>query len=569
VRDFRLILAAIVITVLAGCGRGQSHVGPASSNNSPQPKRTVLFEDVYSQSGIDFVTSKPQKPLTILETIGHGAGLIDYDGDGLLDLVLVGPDRVRLYRNLGNFHFSDVTSQAGFRQPGYWGGVAVGDVDNDGKPDLLICGYDCTAFYHNEGGGRFREVTKESELAVKPAVAGEVPEWRTSAGFFDFDNDGKLDIFVCRYAQFGPSTPQLCGEPQGPVEKKFSCSPDIYTPQTGSLYHNLGGGRFEDVTARMGLNTSGGRSLGVAFADYNGDGWIDIAIANDERPGDLFENQSGKRFVNQGPSSATAYNALGHNHGGMGIDWGDYNGDGLVDLFVTTYQNEAKSLYKNLGHGSFTDCGLDSGLAEKIDRWVGFGTKFFDYDRDAYPDLIVTSGHVISNTATVYPGTQYRQPVQLFHNNGGTFEEVTARMGPKAQQLMVGRALVIGDLNNDGLLDAIVTQNEGPPMILANRTVNSNHWMSLRLVGTKSNRDGFGAHVVVQTGSRKQVVDATNSGSYMAAHDPRLFFGLGAATRVDSVEIRWPSGLRQSWKNLAVDCHVLLTEGRAGIENKH
>jgi hypothetical protein len=553
-----------LLSLLCGCNDKPKEIAAVpTSAASAQPAGPAIFEDVHENSGLDFMITKPRQPLNILETIGHGVGLIDYDNDGLLDVVLVGPDQVRLYKNVGSLKFQDVTEKAGLRQPGYWGGVAVGDYDNDGRSDLYLCGYNCSALYRNEGNGRFREVTREAGLQALPPDSRGNGDWRTSAGFMDLDRDGLLDLYVCRYAEFGPNTVHLCGDPQG---EKYSCSPDIYKPQHGFLYRNMGGGKFKDITVEGGLTTAAGRALGVAFADYKDSGWVGIAIANDERPGDLFENNGRMRFINKGVASGTAFNINGHVHGGMGIDWGDYDQDGLLDLFVATYQNEAKSLYHNLGKGQFTDRALDAGLSERMDKWVAFGSKFFDYDRDGYSDLMVTSGHVINNTARVNPGTQYEQPVQLFHNRGGTFEEVTAQMGERARKLIVGRGLAVGDLDNDGRLDVVISQNEGHPMLLHNRVENNNRWISLHLVGVKSNRDGFGARVIVTAQGRRQVIDSSNAGSYMAASDSRLFFGLGPAERADAIEIRWPSGTKQTWKGLEANKFYRLTEGKPTAE---
>ena len=545
----RILPCVLALALLSGCFRrpevvAQVHADPA------RPSSAFLFEDVYDKSGIDFKITKPTGPNNILEAMGHGVALIDFEGDGKLGLLLLGPDRVSLYRNRGGFQFEDVTAYAGFRQKGYWSGVAVGDYDNDGRPDIFLCGYNCSALYHNDGGGRFTEVTVRAGVGVRPPHTGGVPEWRTSAGFVDYDKDGKLDLFICRYAEFGPRSPQLC--PNGTGNERSSCSPDVYSPQKCLLYRNLGGGRFEDVSVKTGVARTSGRALAVAFGDYDNDGWTDIAVANDELAGDLLHNQAGKGFVNVGVASGTALNTNGHVHGGMGVDWMDYDGDGRQDLFVSTYQNEAKNLFHNQGHGLFVDASLDAGLAERMDPWVSFGTKFLDYDRDGFADLIVTSGHVINNTAKIYPDTHQRQPVQLFHNTGGVFKETTDLLGPKARRPLVGRSLVIGDLDNEGRLDVVISQNEGVPLILRNLSTDTNHWLSLRLVGSQSNRDGFGARIEVSAGGRKQIRDATNSGSYLAAGDPRVFFGLGSAEKAD-VTVKWPSGHTQSFVGLQGD----------------
>lgn len=556
-----LIIGSLLIlsVLLTGCPSPGTPPPPPPTQTTNRSE-SVLFEDEYAASGIQFVIKKQRSPLNILETIGHGVGLFDADGDGRIDILLLAPDKVVLYKNQGEYHFQDISAGSGLRQPGYWTGVAVGDYDNDGKPDLYLSGYNASALYHNEGGGHFKAVTEQAGLSAHPPSA-DIGDWRTSAGFADLDNDGKLDLYVCCYAEFGPKSQEFCGDKA--AGKHFSCSPEIYTPLRGSLYRNLGNGQFQDITEQAGLNVASGRALGVAFADYNDDGRLDIALANDVRPGDLFENRGGLRFVNQGVASGTAFDPLGHPHGGMGIDWADYDGDGHPDLFVATYEKEAKSLYRNLGTGFFADVGLDANLSDSMSPWVMFGSRFLDYDNDGRPDLMVTSGHVLDNTAAVTPGTAYRQPVQLFRNDDGKrFEEATARLGSKARTPIVGRGLAVGDLNNSGWLDVVITNLDGSPMLLRNRAQNGHHWITVRLVGTKSNRDGIGARVTVRAGGRTQVCDASSSGSYLTANDPRLHFGLGRATQVESVTVRWPSGHTDIYRGLRADTIYRLTEGR-------
>ncbi|MEP6755662.1 MAG: CRTAC1 family protein [Chthonomonadales bacterium] len=555
-------LAGLAI-VLSGSGCFNSNVAPQAAPSPPVTNSSFtgpfVFEDISKTTGIQFEIKHTKSPLNILDTIGHGVGIVDFDGDGLMDIILLGPDKVKLFKNLGNHKFQDVTDQSGFKQKGYWCGIAIGDYDNCGRPDVFICGYDCSALYHNEGGGRFTDVTAGSGLEVKPSPPAAFPEWRSSAGFMDIDGDGKLDLYVCRYSEFGPSVPQLCGDSTKP--EKYSCGPDAYHPQKGILFKGFGGGKFKDVTKESGMDQVHGRALGVAFFDYDGDGKVDIVVANDEQPGDLMRHKGGMKFENMGTISGTALNTLGHVHGGMGIDTGDYNNDGKMDMFVTTYQNEAKSLYMNLGGGVFQDKALDAGLAEKMDHWVGFGVKFLDYDRDGQLDLAVTSGHVLDNTARVEPGTIYRQPLQLFHLENGVYHETTAQMVQGAPRQLVGRGLATVDLNNRGWLDVIVTDHEGPTLFLKNAGLDKNHFINLQFVGTKSNRDGFGTMVKLTSGGRSQWKMVSNAGSYVTASDPRLFFGVGASDVAESVEIAWPSGAIQILRNLKADHFYRITEG--------
>ncbi len=567
-RRFRF--AAALFALSCGCGHppaaqmdGTPLASPAPASSSAASPAAPLFDNILPTSGIDFAVRQTRTPLNIHETLGHGVALVDVDGDGLLDIVLVAPDRVRLYRNLGNYRFTDITPVSGLRQPGYWEGVAVGDIDNDGRPDLYLCGYNCSALYHNEGGGRFRDITNEAGLQVLPPDKEGTADWRTSALFADLDGDGRPDLYVCRYAEFNSHVPQLCSE-IGKTQK-FSCSPDMYKPQHGLLYRNLVGAsglaRFEDITKSAGLADSGGRALAVACADYDRQGRLSLVIANDERPGDLFANQGGMRFVNQGATSGTAYSAEGSVHGGMGADWADIDGDGKLDLFVSTYGSEIKALYRSLGNGLFSETAQQAGLGDSLRPYVTFGCKFLDYDNDGWPDLMTASGHVLDNTATVYPGTQYRQPVQLFHNERGVFREVTAQMGAGARQMIVGRGLAVGDLNNTGHLDAVVTNLDGSPLLLKNGARDTNHWLTLHLIGTRSGRDAMGALVSVDAGGRTRVVQAANAGSFLSVSDSRVHVGLGTTDRAERMRVHWPDGHEDTYANVAADQFLQITEG--------
>jgi hypothetical protein len=519
---------------------------------------SAIFTDALPDSGIDFAIHQTRTPITIRESVGHGAALIDYDGDGLPDIVFLGPDAAKIYHNDGNWRFTDVTAKMGLRQPGYWQGVAVGDYDNDGYPDLYVCGYNCSALYHNAHGRRFTEVTREAGLEVGPPDAKGNPEWRTSAAFVDVNQDGKLDLFACRYAQFGPNTIQLCATPNG----KVSCSPEMYKGQKGSLYMNLGGGRFRDETQARGLNTLSGRDLGIAIGDYNGDGKIDLAVANDELPGNLYANKGNGYFQDTSLSSGTAYDRVGKTHGGMGIDWGDMDNDGKLDLFLTTYEKEPKNLYKNLKDGVFLDISEQAGLMFTMAPWVGWGCKFLDYDDDGLLDIFMTSGHVMDNAEILGKGSRYRQPMQLFHNEGhDRFTEVSARAGPAFKTEIVGRAACLGDLDNDGKQDLVVTNIEGRPLLLRGVFPMQNHWLGLQLIGKQSNRMGIGSEVRAETGSLHLMQTCTTTGSVLSAHDPRVYFGLGPNATAQRVTIRWPSGKVDTFTDVAGDRYWVATEG--------
>ncbi len=539
---------AAVAALPSGCTPSHGAVAPAPA----------LFEDRGPSSGVDFVTRHHKVGLTILETLGHGAGLCDFDGDGNLDLILVGPDHVALYRGDGKFHFQDVTAASGLAQTGYWEGVATGDFDGDGKPDLYLCGHGCSALYRNLGGMRFQNVTREAGVDVVPPPPGGTPEWRTSAAFVDVDRDGKLDLLVARYAKFGPHTPQLCSS--GDV--RIACDPQNYDSQRPVFYHNLGGGRFRDETRERGFGVASGHALGIAIADYDDDGWIDIAIANDEKPGDLFHNRKNGTFEQRGPMSGTAFDSFGHVHAGMGIDWGDYDRDGRQDLFVTTFQSEEKNLYRNLGKELFADMGLRTGLSSPIQPWISWGTKFFDYDNDGWLDLMVASGHVEDQVKRVNPQTDYPQPLVLFHNQrGDTYVDVSRQAGPSFQTPIVGRALATGDIDNDGGIDVVVTNAEGPPLLLRNVAPARGHWLSIRLEDTKGNTQGIGARITVQTPHGKMVHDVSTTGSFLSASDVRAHFGLGSDTAVEGITVRWPDGKSERFRADGIDRTLTLKRG--------
>ena len=532
-----------------------------SPSQGAAPATPHLYEDVRATSGVDFVNRHEKEALTIRDTLGHGAGLCDFDGDGNLDLVLLGPDRVRLYRGDGHFHFTDVTAQAGLSQPGYWEGIAIGDFNGDGKPDLYLCGYNASALYENLGGMRFKNVTEAAGLAVAPPNAQGIPEWRASAAFLDVDNDGKLDLYVTRYVQFGPHTPQLCHKHDVPI----GCDPQSYALQRGSLFYNLGNGRFRDETASRGMASASGYALGVACGDYDDDGYTDVAVANDEHPGDLFHNLGNGRFEQKGVESGIGFDSYGHVHAGMGLDWGDFDRDGHQDLYVTTYENEEKNLYRNIGGGLFQDVAFRVGASRPAQPWISWGTKFLDYDNDGFSDLIVASGHVQDLAKRVNPKTDYPQPLVLLHNQQGqSFADVSGSAGPAFQTPLVGRAVVTGDIDNDGGVDIVVTNGEGQPLLLRNVMPDRKNWLSVALENSGPNRQAIGARVTVVTAGGRQVRDVTTGGSYLAANDVRLHFGLGVETQVQYVDVRWPGAKSERFSVPGIDRVVTLRRGAGG-----
>lgn len=544
-----LLLAGLFLPAASlptGCGRSAAlPPSPAPSSSAP------LFRDVAAQAGLHFrLGHGGRSPLTILETLGHGAGFFDADGDGWLDIVLVGPYKIALYRNRRDGTFADVTAESGLRADGYWQGVATGDYDNDGWTDLFVTGYRTCALYRNEGGGRFRDVTRAAGVATH--------QWSSSASFVDVDHDGRLDLFVTNYVRFHPTSPQFCKNALGLLS---TCGPTTYDPEKPTLYYNRGGGRFVDETARRGLANAHGNALGAAIADYDGDDLIDIAVANDQLPGDLYRNRGNGFFENVGVSGGTAYNVKGEEYAGMGIDWADYDRDGKLELVVTTYQHQPTSLFAPIAPGLFSDICYTAGVAHPTMNYVGFGVKFFDYDNDGLLDLVIANGHAVDTIARSDPSTTYPQPTQLFRNTGdGKLVEVSSEAGPDFARRIVGRGLAVGDYDNDGRQDLLIVDAEGTPLLLHNEARTSNRWLSVRLRGVRSNRDAIGAHLTVEAAGRRWRQVVATDGSFQSASDPRAHLGLGLAKQVNRLRIDWPSGEQTVLEGLAAGRFLTVEE---------
>jgi hypothetical protein len=443
-------------------------------------------------------------------------------------------------------------------------GCAAADYDGDGRTDLLLTGYRTLALYRNEGG-RFRDVSGAAGIRDTG--------WSTSAGFADYDGDGWLDLYVARYVRYLPGMVRFCDH----AGVKTACGPTTYDPERGRLFRNLGRGsapdggcRFVDVTGPSGLGVARGNALGVAWGDPDDDGRPDLAVANDQLPGDLFRNRGGGRFESAGVTSGIAYNAAGQAYAGMGIDWGDADGDLRPDLAVTTYQHQPRCLYRQDRPGLFIDAAAALGIAHATVNTLGFGVRFFDFDSDGWLDLAFANGHVVDNVRQVEADVAYRQPAQLFRNRGasrpGAFEEASAQAGPDLTRAIVGRGLCAGDLDADGRVDLLVVDAEGEPLLLRNE-VSGGHWIEIRLADASPNRDALGGRVRVAAGGRTQTRHLFTDGSYMSATAPRLHFGLGTATRVESVQIRWPGGRVETWRDLPADRAVVLRRGAVPGEN--
>lgn len=574
-----LVLLAFFIThcCVSSHLTGQQKLQPARSSSA------TIFKDVSEQAGLKFqhyngMTGKFYLP----EITGSGAALFDFDNDGDLDVFLVqgnvlepntkpngtlfpwrGPEppRGKLFRNdlasskdgERRFSFTDVTQTSGIEASGYGMGAAVGDVNNDGLPDLYLTNLGSNQMYLNKGGGKFVDVTKESRT--------DDPRWSTSASFFDYDRDGWLDLMVVNYADFSVTNSPAC---HAATTAKDYCTPRVFRAPGNRLFHNKGNGIFEDVTASAGVEKEFGHGLGIVAADFNNDGWIDIYVANDGDHNQLWTNQKNGTFINDALLAGAAVNRNGQAEAGMGVDAADFDGNGTDDIFVTHLMDETNTLYLNLGQALFEDRTREAGLGMPGRRLTGFGTLFFDYDNDGWLDLLVANGAVQLLPDLVRQKHQFPlgQPNQLFRNTGkGSFVEVVDQVGPELQLLEVSRGAAFGDVDNDGDTDCLITNNNGPARLFLNQIGNRNHWVGLRLVG-RSGRDMLGAQVEVVV-TEKNVLRrrVRTDGSYLTANDPRVLAGLGSATRIEAVRVRWPSGASEEWKNLVVDQYITFKEG--------
>ncbi len=545
-----LAAAAAVGALLteSGCRR---HSVDRTALPPPPPAAEVTFRDRAEEAGIEFALGHAgRSPLSILDTAPGGCALVDLDRDGWPDIVLVGPSHCAVYRNLHNGRFQDVTREMGLDATASWMGCTVGDYDNDGYPDLLLTGYRRLALFHNEGGKRFRNVTAASGL--------QTGQWTTSAAFCDVDGDGWLDLYVGAYVDYHVGTKDLCR--MGSISS--ACGPEMYGPERGHLYRNAKHGRFVDVTAASGLERASGKTWGVAFADYDGDGKPDLYLANDQTAGNLFHNRGGCRFEDVGTVSGTAFSARGTVQGGMGVDWGDVDGDGRLDLFVATYAHQVKEIYLNSGGSLFHPAGEERGLAAATDPWVAFGGGFLDANNDGDLDLFIANGHVRDNARVLEATQQYAQPLQLFLNHRGRFTEVSATAGEPFRQPMVGRGVAFGDYDNDGRQDLLVVDLEGRARLLHNEGgPHMGCGIDVGLESGGANRFGIGARISLEGGGRTQVRELTCGRSVLSASDSRAHFGLGSGTRIDRIDVRWPDGRREEWRDLPLTSTRTLRRG--------
>ena len=534
-----------------------------SNTDKPIP---VHYTDIRKSAGITFVQDATQSDEKYyLETMGTGVAWIDYDQDGLMDLYFVQPAATdaykpstplwsALYHNNGDGTFTDVTQKSGLGGEGHYGqGVAVGDFDNDGWPDLYVTGYGRAILYRNNHDGTFSDVTAK-------AGVGDEGGWSTSAGWFDYDKDGWLDLVVTNYIDWSPKNNQWCGE-RGPGYRSY-CTPNSYRGQKTKLYHNNHDGTFTDVSEKSGVGLPESKGMGVVLADFNNDGWPDIVIANDTWPNFLFLNNHDGTFKDVSLISGIAASEDGRYEAGMGIDAADVDGDGLLDVYITHLDFELNRLYHNNGDGTFIDDTYESGIGNKAILLSGVATKFLDYDNDGWPDIVQLNGAMLDNVKLYHSEISYKEPMLMFRNTGkGHFEKTSDALGPDFTRPVAGRGLATADFDNDGDIDIAVNVRGDVPELLRNDGGNANHWLEVLLIGTKSNRDGIGSVLKLTSEDFVQVKQSEGGSSYMSASDQRIHFGLGKRTRIKSLVITWPSGQVDTLTNVPIDQNIAVKEG--------
>lgn len=538
---------------------------PDSSANS-----IAQFTDVAQKAGLTgkIVFGGKDTKKYIIETTGTGVAIFDYDNDGWPDIFIVNGTTLEsasrsngatnhLYRNNHDGTFTDVTVKAGLDATGWGQGVCVGDYDNDGWEDLFVTYYGKNRLYHNQNG-------VFTEVGESAGVAGTGKAWGTGCAFVDYDRDGHLDLMVANYVDFDLSTAPAPGERPSCIWKgvPVMCGPRGLPSAKNILYHNRGNGTFEDVTTKAHIDkTDGHYAFSVSTFDFNDDGWPDIYVACDSTPSILHRNNRDGTFTDVAVTAGAAFNEDGREQAGMGSSIGDYDGDGRLDIFKTNFSDDTSTLYHNNGDGTFDDVTTAAGLG-LYTKYLGWGTMFFDFDNDGWPDLLLVNGHVYPEVDKQNLGSTYEEPRILYHNLGnGTFADISESAGPGITAHASSRGLAVGDLWNDGRMSAVITNMNAIPSLLVNQVHSSNHWIGIRTVGVKSNRDGIGARISVKAGARVLVDEVRSGSSYDSNSDMRVHFGLGAVNKVDFVQIRWPSGLEERFENLAADRIHTVKEG--------
>jgi hypothetical protein len=535
----------------------------------PAQAQNITFRDITAQAGIHFVHNNAAFGKKYLpETMGPGCAFIDYDGDGYPDILLVNgedwpghakaPSTLKLYHNNQNGTFTDVTAKAGLAIAIFGMGVAVGDYDNDGHDDIFVTALGQSHLFHNNGNGTFTDVTRAAGMWGPN-------EFSTSAAWVDYDRDGKLDLVVANYVQWSQPNDIYCT--LDGTHKSY-CTPESYKGTSVRLWHNLGGGKFEDATQKAGMSDPTSKSLGLAILDYNNDGWPDIVVANDTQPNKLYLNKQNGTFEEKAVAAGIAFSEDGVARAGMGVDAADYDRSGHASLMITNFANQMLSLYHNEGNGLFVDEAPRSEVGRNTLVTLGFGCFFFDYDNDGWPDILVADGHIENEIERVQKRVAYAEPPHLFRNlGGGKFQEVTAQVGSSFASPKVARGAAYADIDNDGALDVLMTTNGGRAWLFHNEG-GTNHSLRVKLVGTKSNRDGIGAVVRVASGGAKQWHMLRSGSSYLSQSELVLTFGLGDATKADTVEVQWPSGQVEKLSGLAADQTVTIEEGKGVVATR-
>jgi uncharacterized protein YndB with AHSA1/START domain len=561
----RLLAVSVVLLPALALGAAapakKAPAKPPAKAPSPAPAASgVKFTDITAASGVKFIHNSGRSGKKYLpESLGSGVALFDADGDGWLDILLInGRDwdpkgrtsLPALYHNNHNGTFTNVTKGSGLDVQMYGMGVAVADYDNDGREDVYITSLDGDRLFHNEGGGRFKDVTAAS--GIKNASFG------TSAAWVDYDKDGKADLFVANYVQWSRDKDLWCSLDGS---TKSYCTPESYKGTGSKLYRNLGGGKFEDVSQKAGVGDPTSKSLGIAVLDYNGDGWPDLFVANDTQPNKLYRNMGNGTFKDEALEAGVAFSEEGTARGAMGADAADYDRSGRPHLLVGNFTNEMLALYHNEGSGVFVDEAPSSTVGQASLLTLSFGVFFFDYDLDGLPDILAANGHLEEEINRVQPRIQYKEPPLLFRNLGkGKFASALAAVGADFGRPMVARGAAYGDLDNDGDLDVVFTTNHGPAVVFRNDGGNGNHWLRVKTVGTKSNRDGLGAVVRLTSAGGKQWAMVRTGSSYCSQSEIAPTFGLGTDKVVQTLDVEWPSGTKQHFANLPANQVVTVDE---------
>ena len=560
------LLWAVVFSLLPGGSLPAQDPAPKAGDNS----KLANFVDIAEKAGLTAtnVFGGVDTKKYIIETTGTGVAIFDYDNDGWPDIFFVNgttlegfpPDRAptnHLYHNNHDGTFTDVTAKAGLIATGWGQGVCTGDYDNDGWEDLYVTYFGKNRLYHNDHG-------VFTEVAEKAGVAGSGKAWGTGCAFVDYNRDGRLDLIVANYVNFNLSTTPVPGQGNSCVWKgvPVMCGPRGLPGSKNILYENLGSGMFADVTTKAHIDrTNGHYAFSVSTFDFDDDGWPDIYIACDSAPSILYHNNHDGTFTDVAVMAGVSFNEDGREQAGMGTTIADYNGDGRLDIFKTNFSDDTPTLYRNDGEGIFSDVTFAAGLGTHT-QYLGWGTMFFDFDNDSWPDLILANGHVYPEVDKFHLGSGYMEPRLLYHNNGnGTFTDISAAAGPGITTPTSARGLAVGDFWNDGQLSVVINNVYAKPSLLVNSLRSGNHWIAFKTVGTRSNRDGIGAKITLKMGKRTLVDEVRSGSSYISQNDLRVHFGLGATDKIEAVQVRWPSGLAEHFDHLPVDAIHVLKEG--------